>query len=304
VRYFEADDDQLVLRESARDHLVRGAVWVFAVPSAIVGLGWICHALFVDSPSLLSLAVTSAAIGVACAVPAFAGLFLMATANKRAARRSTLIDLGDRTISVPGQAPTVFRKPDAVVVARAGLRSWTLRLEGDRQTTLLRRIPHGEGRDLAKAADALADALGVESSVPTSARRAIGLIPQSNDVWATICYAPIDGVNVAYALLALISSRDAALRFAAKQSLAFLVVEGFVALMVSGCIGIPIAVASAPLAVEAFAFLCPFMILGLIRLLARGVACVKAYRGQSWVMPWLAPLTRRWLPLSADASTH
>ena len=296
MRYLEESGDRLTLRESARDHVVRGGLWLFVFPWVVAIIGWGSFALVVDEPSPLALGLAASVVGLGCVIPALAGLFWMGTASKRAERSATHIDTDERLITAPGRAPDVFRKPDAVVVERAGLRGWRLRLEGDRGLTLLRRVPHGGGRDLAAAADALADALGVEASVPRAARRAVGVVPHDEHVWAALCYAPLDGVNVAYSMLALISSRDPALRFAAKQSLAFLAVELFLGLMVSGCVGIPILVASAPFAIEALAFLCPFLFLGLLRVSARLVACVRAYRGEPWVMPWLAPLSRRWAP--------
>ncbi len=296
MRYLEENPDQLILRESARDHLIRGAFWLFPVPWAVAVIGWAAYAVLVETPSPLGLAVTAGVVGLGCTVPALAGLFLMATASRRAERSATLIDLGERLITAPGHEPDVFRKPDAVVVARAGLRGWALRLEGDPSVTVIRWVPHGGGRDLAAAADALADALGVGATVPRAARRAVGVVPNDPDVWAALCYAPVDGVNVAYSLLALMTSREPTLRFAAKQSLALLLVEVFIGLMVSGCAGVPILALSAPFALEAFAFLCPLVVIGALRSGVRLLASVRAYRGESWVMPWLAPLSRRWAP--------
>jgi len=205
------------------------------------------------------------------------------------------IDLDERLITRPGAAPAVFRTPDAVRVAPKGL-GWSLRLDGDHPLVLLRHVPRGSGPALADAAEALAEALEVRARVPAAARRARGLVPRDEDLWATLCYAPIDGVNVAYSVLALMTSPSPALRFAAKQSLVSLGVELFFALLLGGCLGVPVIAASAPLALEAAALLCPLAVFTIVRVTIRLVASFHAYRGRAWVMPWLSPITRRWAP--------
>lgn len=299
MRYLEADGDRVTVRESARDRLLRGALWLFGAPWVVAIFGWGAFSLFAERGSIAALAITGGAVAIGGAVPALYGLVAMATANRRARSQRVVIDLGERVIERAGGRAAVFKTPDAVRVARAGVFGWTLRLEGEQKHVLLRRVPHGSGRALAEAADALAEAIGVAAHVPAAARRAVGLVPHDEDLWAALCYVPLDGVNVAYCAFALLTSNHRRLRFAAKQSLALLAVELFLALCLSGCLGIPLMIAAAPVALEAAAFLCPFVLLAMMRVTVRLIAAVRAYRKTAWVMPWLAPLVRRWAPVSA-----
>lgn len=296
MRYLEARGDRIVVRESARDRLLAGALWLFGVPWVVVIVGWGAFAFLAERGATAALLVTAMTVAIGCTAPALYGIVTMATANRRARSRSVVIDLGERVIERAGGPAEVFRRPDAVRIARAGILGWTLRLEGEQKHVLLRRVPHGSGRALAGAADALAEAIGVDAVVPAAARRALGPIPHDEDRWAALCYLPLDGVNVAYSVFALLTSSHPRLRFAAKQSLALLGVELFLALCLSGCLGIPLMIAAAPPALEAAAFLCPFVVLAIMRVTVRLVAAVRAWRKTAWVMPWLAPLSRRWAP--------
>ncbi|MBX3273483.1 MAG: hypothetical protein KF729_24680 [Sandaracinaceae bacterium] len=296
VRYVEVRGDRVEIRESARDHVVRGALALFVAPWIVAGLGWGLFALFAERGATSALVITGSGVALGAALGGLYGLVTIARASRRAERSRVVVDLGERLVERVGRAPEVYRRPSRVSVARAGLLGWSLRLEGEVPAVLVRRVPHGSGRALAEAADVLAEALGVEARVPSAARGALGLVPHDEDRWAALAYAPLDGVNAAYALLALLTSRHARLRFAAKQSLVLLAVEGFLALALGTCLAIPLAVASAPAALEAAAFLCPFVILALVRVVVRMVAAWRANRREVWVMPWLAPVVRRWVP--------
>jgi len=295
VRYLDAREDRIELTASARDRLVRGGLLLFVVAPLVVIVGWGVYGLIVAEDTMASAALGGGLVALCAVLPGLAGLWTMATAASRAARSRVVIDLDERLITRPGAAPAVFRTPDAVRVAPKGL-GWSLRLDGDHPLVLLRHVPRGSGPALADAAEALAEALEVRARVPAAARRARGLVPRDEDLWATLCYAPIDGVNVAYSVLALMTSPSPALRFAAKQSLVSLGVELFFALLLGGCLGVPVIAASAPLALEAAALLCPLAVFTIVRVTIRLVASFHAYRGRAWVMPWLSPITRRWAP--------
>ena len=295
MRYLEVTDEQLVIRASARDLLLRGALLLFGVPWLVAIVGWGLFALLAEPDSPLALAIAWALVAIGCAVPAIIGFGAMATANSRARASQVRIDLGEKILERPGKTPEVFRTPRAVRVRRQ-LLGWSLELQGESNLVLLRRVPHGSGPALAEAAVVLADHLGVEARVPRTARRAVGLIPHDEDLWAALCYAPVDPFPLAYSVFALLSSRNPRVRFAAKQSLVLLGVELFLALCLAGCLGIPLVVAAAPLALEAAAFLCPFFVFAILRVTIRMIAAVRARRGAAWVMPWLSPVVRRWAP--------
>ncbi len=297
MRYVEARGDRIEVRESARDRLVVGALFLFVLPWIVAGAGWLGFALLAgadrDPWALLCVAV---GVGLGCLAPALYGLVTMATASRRARARAVTIDLGERTLQRAGGSAEVYRRPDAVRVARSGLTGWSLRLEGDESHVLLRGVPHGSGRALAEAADALAEKLGVDAKVPAAARTAFGLVPHDEDVWAALCYAPLDGVNLLYSMLALLGSGHPRLRFAAKQSLVLLALEAVLGLGLAGCLGVPLAIAAAPVGLKAVAFLCPFTVFTLLRVAIRMTAAIRAYRKTPWMMPWLAPVVRRRAP--------
>ena len=296
MRYLHIDDDRLVVRPSERDLIARGAAFLFVVSPIIAALGWLAFGLLGDADSRLALLVASSVIGLACAAPALYGLIGMGTARRRAAARAVVIDVGERLVTLPGRAAEVFRTPERVRISGTGL-TWTLSLEDQgARTVLVRGVLRGSGRDLAAAADALAEQLEVDAHVPAAARGARGMVPADLDFWAALAYAPLDGVNLAYPLFALMSAREPRLRFAAKQSLALLAVEGLLALMLCGCIGLPLALVSLPAPLEVAALLLPLLVLGAVRLGVRVYAAFAAHRGRVWVIPVLGLLTRRWAP--------
>lgn len=296
MRYLTIDAERVVVRPSERDALAKGAVLLFVVPWVVAACGWLLFALGAEDPSALALAIASLVIGLLSASPALAGMITMATAGRRCSARAVVIDAHELIITLPGRSPQVLRMPERVVVRASGL-SWRLETEHEgERTTLVSGVPYGSGRDLARAADALAEHLEVDARIPAAARRARGLIPDDTDVWAAICYAPLDGVNLAYSVFALMTSNEPRLRFAAKQSLALLALEGFLALLVGSCLGLPLVLMSLPVPLEALVLLLPLLSLGVARSGLRILAAVRAYRGRAWVLPVLAPLTRRWLP--------
>lgn len=299
VRFLHIDKDRLVVRPSERDLIATGAAFVFVAPPIIAAIGWLAFALLADSDSRLALLVASSVIGFACALSALYGTSRMATAKRRAASRAVVIDVGERLVTLPGRAPEVFRVPERVRVSGSRSR-WTLSLEDEGvRTVLVSGVLRGSGPDLAIAADALAEHFEVDVLVPAAARNARGFVPADPDFWAALAYAPLDGVNLAYSLFALMSAREPRLRFAAKQSLALLAVEGLFALLLCGCIGLPLAFVSLPMPLELTALLLPLLVLGALRVVVRIYAAFAAHRRRVWVIPVLGLLTRRWAPAEA-----
>src|SRR5690606_5438822 len=98
---------------------------------------------------------------------ALLGIVWMATAS-RMAKRYVRIDLSERILERPGGEVQVLRDVDAVRI-RAGGWPWSgFALElahGDGRATQLLRAPRAHGRDLARAAEHLADTLGTDASI-------------------------------------------------------------------------------------------------------------------------------------------
>ena len=286
------------MRPSERDLLASGALLLFVSPWVVALVGWLAFMLFAGEGSTAAIALTSLIVGAFALVPALVGMIRVATARRRAQARAVRIDVDEMIITFPGRAPDVWRLPDRVVVRGSGI-TWRLETEHEgERSTLLRGVPHGSGADLARAASALAEHLDVEARIPAAARRARGFVPNDTDVWAAICYAPLDGVNVAYSLFALMTSPEPRLRFAAKQSLVLLAVEGILLFFVFSCVGLPLVFTSLPIPLELAVFVLPLLVLGGVRGGLRFLLSYRAYRGRAWVIPFLAPLSRRWLPPS------
>ena len=292
--------DVLWVRLPSYDRFARGGVLAVAVAPALVLATWIGAAI-VGLPSAWSVAAASALAAAVAIPPAVIGFARMLGAERRAAREEVRVDLGERLLHRPGRTPEVLRSPSAVRVRRARW-GWRLELVGGegRATPLLPWAPRASGRRLARAAELLANALGAEAEVPAAARRARGFVPASARTFAALCVAPLDGVLVAYALFALATSRDELVRFHAKQSLALLAIEAALFAGVVGCLGAPLFLLVDAAGLRAVGLACPLSMLALARVIVRVVAAIRAHRGEVWVMPWLAPVARRWAARVAE----
>jgi uncharacterized membrane protein len=113
------------------------------------------------------------------------------------------------------------------------------------------------------------------------------------NVAAGLCYLPVQGIFVVVSIVALVKSRDPVVRFAAKQSLLHLLFATVVGVVVLGASGAAVAVLpdASPLRVPAIVLMCVLAGAFFVwHVTAYIVACVRAFRGRVWVMPWL-----RWL---------
>jgi uncharacterized membrane protein len=113
------------------------------------------------------------------------------------------------------------------------------------------------------------------------------------NVAAGLCYLPLQGIFVIASIVALVASKDRFVRFAAKQSLAHLLFATVVGGVVVGACGAAAAVLPDSSALRVPAIVATCVLLGAFfvwHVTAYIVACVRAFRGRLWVMPWL-----RWL---------
>jgi hypothetical protein len=143
---------------------------------------------------------------------------------------------------------------------------------------------------LGPGAAALPEKLAPGISAQPTERTTLGF---PSNVAAGLCYVPIGGIGFLLSIIMLCSSRDRTVRFAAKQSLVQL---AFWLLVIPVALGVALALAfvipeSSPARI-------PAIILYVVTLSAASLgnvgayifACVQAFRGRVWVMPWL-----RWL---------
>lgn len=116
---------------------------------------------------------------------------------------------------------------------------------------------------------------------------------------ALLCYLPIQGVFLAASIYYILRGDQRPLvHFSARQSLCQTAFTFIVLAAVLVLFGVPVALlGDGPLRVAAIVLLTVALIALVIwNLAAHVVACVRAHRGAIWVMPWLRPFVRRWLP--------
>jgi uncharacterized membrane protein len=118
---------------------------------------------------------------------------------------------------------------------------------------------------------------------------------------AMLCYLPIQGIFLAASLYyVLTEKRRPLVRFAARQSLSHFLFSLLVLIAVCVAFGVPIALLPASLEQTLLMWLlgAALVAFAIWNITAHIVACVRAYRGVAWVMPWLRPFVTRWLPES------
>lgn len=294
-RYLEDRGEQLIVRASPLDRLTRGAAIAFVVaPLVLVSASG--AASFFAEGDLAFLAGWGAG-ALASSVLWLLGVGWMASAS-RMARRYVRIDLSERILERPGGEVEVLRGVEAVRV-RAGRWPWSgFALElahDDGRATPLLRAPRAHGKDLARAAEHLADTLDVELRVAPAAWQARPIVPRDPRLASALSYMPIDGLSQALAIYYLMTAIDPFIRFNAKQSLLMLPLEALGALVCAALFSAPLALA-VPDELVAGALACPLVVFAGARAAVRTMAAMRARRGLVWIQPWLAPIARRWAP--------
>ncbi len=296
-RYIEDHGDRLVVRPCAEDALGRGATLAFVAAPAIVITASV-SAWIVAGEDAVAFFVGWGAGAAIASVLATIGLVRMARARASTSGREVWIDLAERVVERRGEPVQVLSGVSAVRV-RGGRSPWsgfTLALVHDdgRVNTLL-TVPRAQGRALAKSAEHLADALDTKTDVSRAARGARPLLPTDPRLASALCCAPFDGLFVAMSVWYLMTSTDPFVRFNAKQSLALFAMSGALALLLMGCCGLPFGLL-APSGFVAASLALPLLVLAAARIVVRTMAAMRAHRGQVWVQPWLAFVSRRWAP--------
>jgi uncharacterized membrane protein len=202
------------------------------------------------------------------------------------------LDLAERLVYRAG-APALLRRVSAVRVQRAITR-WSIAIdhEDGSRTRLIEGLPSLRRAEIAAAAQRIADLLEVEARMPSALTKP----EMDRNTAAALCYLPIDGVVLVIAIYFLATSRDRFVRFAAKQSLAHLAITTAVLLALLGCCGLPIAALDLPGVIDASLLVLFVGTFAIARVGTFVYAAYRAQRGEAWVMPWLAPMSRRWLP--------
>lgn len=118
---------------------------------------------------------------------------------------------------------------------------------------------------------------------------------------AMLCYLPIQGIFIGASLYYLLRGDTRPLvRFSARQSLCQLLLSSLLLLLIIALFGVPLAlVPDGPVRIVLLVVLTVSLVGFVIwNIWAHILACSRAYRRIAWVMPWLGPVVRRWLPQS------
>ncbi len=295
ARYLEDHGDRLVLRPEVEDQLASGVRFAFIAAPLVLFAG--CVGAFLAADDTTSFLVGWGASAAISAPLAAYGLFRMVTAKKRAAAGAVSFDLAERLLVRPGCTPEVLRGVEAVALKPARFSGFLVELvHDDARRTPLFSVPRSRGAEISEAVEHLADALGAPRvEIPRHARRVRSFAVRDSKLAAALCYAPIDGVFVAASLWFLMTSNDPFVRFSAKQSLLQLAFSAFCAFLLLGCCTAPIGILSS-IGLATLVSALPLVVLATARILVRVLAATRARRGTVWIMPWLAPISRRWAP--------
>jgi len=117
---------------------------------------------------------------------------------------------------------------------------------------------------------------------------------------AMLCYLPIQGIFIGASLYYLLKGDKRPLvRFCARQSLCQFLLSTLLLLLIIALFGVPLALISEGPVRVVLLVLLTLSLVGFViwNIWAHILACSRAYRRVAWVMPWLGPVVRRWLPI-------
>lgn len=305
------------LTPSRRSFLViRGDVWLIRIPPRLLliqALAWVfgMPLLLLFLIGLVSEGASEAAMDtfilcwlVLSSICVFVGLGLAFTCQSRAEKRAVTFDFAQGVVVCRAHSPIPFSNVRALGTGGGGLfgvQRLELTTQDGRNLKLLTRFP--QFGDFQKATATVAQRLGVPVVGRAAGNAPLGF---DDNTASMVCYLPIEGLFLIYSALCLgTTGCPTQVRFAARQSLLLLGVSfcGIMGLVIPMAVVLAVASGepSVPLMIGCGVLLFAFWVLIMA---TRIIACVKAYRGRAWVIPWLKPLTRRWVDELKRAETH
>jgi len=281
----------------------RALVLMLAVPALLFALAVLLglEMGLQDSDLLWIVQMGGAAAG--SGVSLLGGGAMLLLAGRLSQRSQVRLDVARRVLRpARGAQPTSWDELARISVVRPNplLKWWRLQAEtrGGAVIPLRGSIAPGAGA----AAEALArwcgELLGVEVTVGEglAEQDALGVSPRMS---AVLCWVPLQGIFlIASAYYLLRGHEHPFVRFCAKQSLAQFALSIPVVLLAVALGGIPLALVGpgAP-RVLAAVWLGLLLVAFLVwNVGTRIVGCVRAHRGEVWVIPWLARFSRGWAP--------
>lgn len=300
----EVEGTDVVVRRSRQMYVVRGLLGVFLLP-ILFGLLLVLVAVgFTDGTGS-----EDTWTGIWIALSSFGvlwGLGLLVLSGWLSRRNEVRFDRA-RALVLHKGASHPFEGLAVGVRGRPGLGGWNI-LELHRQgvpvVVVDDRIAGPHADDLARHAEYLGRLLGSApvAVAPGAAYGAQGQKLFDDKTAAMLCYLPLQGIHLVASLYYVSSARSRPfVHFAARQSLLQTGVT-MLALLVCGVgFGVPLALVSAgsrELPVMAIVFIAllsiSLLLIAIANVVGHLVACVRAYRGVTWIMPWLRWIVRRW----------
>ena len=288
---------------SPREYVRRGLLTLFLVPVLLfllLGLLWVLVSGQTDSavPELPFEVIWL----VISAASACVGLWRLASA-KRSSAQSTLQFDASRW-SVRKQGLELPLNGFACVSARrpSKMLKWSL-LElvphpGGTPLTVYERFEPRHNQELTQYAHWIAARLRLPVQIEPELARG-GAYRMDEKSAAMLCYLPLQGIFLAASVYYVLKGDQRPLvRFCARQSLCQTLFSFVTLLAALVVFGVPVALLSdGPARIAAIVLLSVALgAFAIWNLWAHILACSRAYKGKPWVMPWLRPIVRRWLP--------
>lgn len=299
----------VVVRRSRRLYVVRGLLAVIALPilfgllMLLLGVGMLDGETSIEPLAALWFGLSGLSL--------LFGVGLIALSGPLSRRGVVRFDR-TRGVVLAGGAAHPFPGLEVRVREREGLNAWRaieLHRQGHVIATLHDRLQSIHTREIAAASEYVACLLGADPPTPSPSLAGPLALSSDDRTSAMLCYLPFQGVNLMASLWFVFQAKNKPfVQFAAKQSLSQMGTTAVGVVAVSVLFGVPLAVVASGETHLSIASTILIVALG-ISLLAIAIAnfgacitaCVRAYRGQVWVIPWLRPIVTKWLPPSSES---
>lgn len=292
AEYLSLDASGARLAVPARDFRIQALLVLLLLPVAWVLLGLLVG---LGAGDTAAMAVVGGLVCVATAATIGGGLLMLGLAGRSSRKTAVLLDtegifrLADGRTLAASEVRLLRLGPPSPMMKWLGLLARTDRGE----TVLLGRLPPSRRASHEALATWMGEALGVPVQIDPMV---LGMSPKAA---AAFCYMPLQGIWLIMSLMALFTTREPAVRFAARQSLLYYLVSGFLLLLAI----LPIVPLMTLLPedigppIGGLLVLLLFLPLTFLRFGVGVVAAWKAYQGKTWVIPGLGFIVRGWLPL-------
>jgi uncharacterized membrane protein len=289
--YLELGDESATLRNPPRDFIVQGLLIVSLLPVVFFLLAAL---IVLSEPDALWVALGGATLLSGLCV--FGGILSTALGILGANRRRVLVDADASIHLVDGRVVEAREVAEVFVGRPSSLGKWRgigLRTHAGEKFWLLKRLPPSRW----KTHQGVAAWLGEALDVPVDLSIGPQTLGFSENGLAALCYVPVQGIWLLASVAALLASKAPAVRFAARQSLAWYFLSGLALICWGATVGgFAVILADATRAREIVAVLAILLIVppALIRIVLGLVAAWKASKGERWLIPGIRWWSGRW----------